>query len=58
MPNDNLRSYIANLPVGAMQARREPELESVVTAVDLDDLPDGIVTGSAWTPLPLPAIGR
>ena len=46
MPNDNLRSYIANLPVGAMQARREPELESVVTAVDLDDLPDGIVTGS------------
>jgi hypothetical protein len=45
MPNDNLKSYIANLPVGAFPAAAEAQ-EETVTAVDINNLPNGIVTGS------------
>jgi hypothetical protein len=44
MPNETIRSYIANLPIGALHAALQPEEE--VKAVDIDKLPSGIVTGS------------
>ena len=44
MPNETMRSYIANLPIGALHAGLQPEEE--VTGVDIDKLPNGIVTGS------------
>lgn len=40
-----LRSYIANLPVGSMLASAG-EADSAVNTIDIDGLPDGIVTGS------------
>lgn len=42
---DMLRSYIANLPVGAL-ARSLAEEGEVVNAIDVDKLPTGLVTGS------------
>jgi hypothetical protein len=46
MLNDNRRSYVANLPVGAIrEALQRGEVEAVVNAVDLHNLPNGIVTG-------------
>jgi hypothetical protein len=48
MLSDNVRTYIANLPVGTFQPTLRPQDEAApaVTAVDINKLPDGIVTGS------------
>ena len=42
--NEELRSYIANLPVGAPPRSAAESTE--VNAIDIDNLPNGIVTGS------------
>jgi hypothetical protein len=44
MLSERMRSYISNLPIGAYRAAAPQP--GVVTAVDIDNLPDGIVTGS------------
>jgi hypothetical protein len=46
MLNETMRSYIANLPTGTYRAALQPEEDELVTAVDLKNLPDGVVTGS------------
>jgi hypothetical protein len=46
MLNDTDRSYISNLPVGTFQAPIRPQDEATVKAVDINNLPNGIVTGS------------
>lgn len=44
MSNDARRAYVSNLPIGPAAARLEEDTS--VTAVDIDKLPDGLVTGS------------
>jgi hypothetical protein len=47
MTQQGLFSYIAGLPVGTVDWAREAEAETeAVSAVDVDHLPDGLVTGS------------
>lgn len=41
-----IRSYISNLPIGTFRAVLQPEEEAGVPPVDINNLPDGIVTGS------------
>lgn len=45
MQSEMLRSYIANLPVGAARPSTAEEAAAVNT-IDINNLPDGIVTGS------------
>ena len=45
MSTEHLRTYIANLPVGTMRLPLQRE-EDAITAVDINNLPIGIVTGS------------
>lgn len=45
MPSAALKSYIANLPVGAPLLRMGEE-SAAVNTIDIDSLPNGIVTGS------------
>jgi len=44
MLSESMRSYISNLPIGAYRAAAPQP--GVVTAVDIDNLPEGVVTGS------------
>lgn len=44
MSRDDVRSYISNLPIGPFQVPVQTQED--VTAVDIDNLPKGIVTGS------------
>ena len=48
MLSDNIRTYISNLPVGTFQPTLLPQDEATapVTAVDINNLPNGLVTGS------------
>src|SRR6266853_2024884 len=46
MLNEQMRSYIANLPIDTFRAAAQPEEDGVVNAVDINNLPNGIVTGS------------
>jgi hypothetical protein len=48
MPDEKLRSYISNLPVGGVEATSfdDIEAEEIVGAADINNLPGGIVTGS------------
>jgi hypothetical protein len=46
MSNEGMRNYIANLPIGAARTPLEPEEETGVKGVDINNLPNGIVTGS------------
>jgi len=46
MSHEHMRSYIANLPIGTFYSALQPIEEDVVTGVDLNKLPDGIITGS------------
>lgn len=49
----NLRTYIANLPVGA--AQQSMTEDAAVNAIDIDNLPNGIVTGSNLIQFPADA---
>src|SRR4030088_2788641 len=55
MLNDTDRSYISNLPVGTFQAPIRPQDEAAVKAVDINNLPNGIVTGSNLIQFPATA---
>jgi hypothetical protein len=46
MLNEKLRNYIANLPIGTFHAALQPEDEDAIKGIDIDKLPEGIVTGS------------
>lgn len=49
MHDQNLMSYIYNLPVGGQEASAfdfDIQAEGIVAGTDIDNLPDGIVTGS------------
>jgi hypothetical protein len=46
MLSESKRTYIANLPIGTYRPALQPEDEGVVQAVDINNLPTGIVTGS------------
>lgn len=46
MLKEQMRGYIANLPIGTFRAAPQPEGADVVNAVDIDALPNGIVAGS------------
>jgi hypothetical protein len=52
MVNESMRTYISNLPIGMLQAAPQLQLEGVVTAVDINDLPNGIITGSNLVQFP------
>ncbi len=54
MLNDGIRTYISNLPVGTFQPSLLPQdaAAAPVTAVDINKLPDGIVTGSNMIQFP------
>lgn len=54
MRSEALRSYIANLPVGA-PLHAMSEGASAVNTIDIDNLPDGIVTGSNLIQFPADA---
>jgi hypothetical protein len=54
MQNEALRSYIANLPVGTLQ-RSMGEDASGVNTIDIDNLPNGIVTGANLIQFPADA---
>ena len=46
MLDENQRSYIANLPIDTFRAAIAPQEVDPVSAVDIDNLPNGVVTGS------------
>ena len=54
MTNEALRSYIANLPIGA-PLRSVSEDVSAVNTIDIDNLPNGVVTGSNLIQFPADA---
>ncbi len=53
MLNENARNYIANLPIGTLRAAPRPR--GPIEAVDIDNLPAGIVTGSNLIQFPTQA---
>lgn len=55
MSNDTTRSYIANLPIGTVLVAPQVEDVTPVTAVDINNLPNGIVTGSNLIQFPTDA---
>lgn len=52
--NEDLRTYIANLPVGARPSSTAEDASGVNT-INIDDLPNGIVTGSNLIQFPTDA---
>jgi len=54
MQLESLRNYIANLPVGA-PLHRMGEGDSAVNTIDINNLPNGIVTGSNLIQFPADA---
>ena len=46
MLDETMRSYIANLPIGATRSLVRAQEVDTVSAIDIDNLPNGVVTGS------------
>ena len=46
MLNENLRGYIANLPIDTFHSFIHPQASATLMTVDIDKLPDGLITGS------------
>lgn len=46
MLSERMRNYVANLPVGTPEVALQPEDDTAVTTIDINKLPDGVVSGS------------
>jgi len=55
MLKDTDRTYISNLPIGTFQVPLRPQDEAAVKAVDINNLPNGMVTGSNLIQFPATA---